>query len=229
MKQSSPTLPVYLELGAKRVFAGALDWPGWCLSGRDEDAALQALLDATPRYAKILKGTRLGFKAPTDLRALKVVERLQGNAATDFGAANIAPAYDAQPLTAVELKRQQVIFKAVWAAFNAAAEAAAGRTLSKGPRGGGRLLDGILAHVLGAQAGYLASLGWKIKPDEHAPLAAETERLHAAALAGLAASVRGEIPARGSRGGLRWSPRYFVRRSAWHVVDHTWEIEKRVE
>ena len=24
-----------------------------------------------------------------------------------------------------------------------------------------------------------------------------------------------------------WSPRYTVRRSAWHALDHAWEIEDR--
>jgi hypothetical protein len=37
--------PVYLEIGAKRVFACSVDWPGWCRSGKGEDAALGALLD----------------------------------------------------------------------------------------------------------------------------------------------------------------------------------------
>jgi hypothetical protein len=36
---------VYLEVGAKRVFACSVDWPGWCRSGRDEATALQVLLD----------------------------------------------------------------------------------------------------------------------------------------------------------------------------------------
>jgi hypothetical protein len=44
----------------------------------------------------------------------------------------------------------------------------------------------------------------------------------------LGAAVRGEIPARGPRGGLRWTPRYFVRRLCWHVLDHVWEIEDRI-
>ena len=35
--------PVYLELGRKRVFACALDWPGWCRSGSSPEAALDAL------------------------------------------------------------------------------------------------------------------------------------------------------------------------------------------
>jgi hypothetical protein len=25
-----------------------------------------------------------------------------------------------------------------------------------------------------------------------------------------------------------WPPRYFVRRVAWHVLDHAWEIEDRI-
>lgn len=223
---ASPTIPLYLELGAKRVFAGALDWPGWCRSGRDEASALQALLDAGPRYARILKGTRLGFKAPKDLTAFRVVERLKGNAATDFGAANIIPKADAAPLTPAELKRLEKILKACWRALDAAAEAAHGHTLRKGPRGGGRELEGILGHVIEAEGGYLSALGWKVQRDLPLDLAAAT---HAAVLEGLAASVRGEIPAKGPRGGQRWSARYFVRRAAWHVVDHVWEIEGRVQ
>jgi hypothetical protein len=40
---TSPPTPVYLEVGEKKTFACSVDWPGWCRSGRDEDAALQAL------------------------------------------------------------------------------------------------------------------------------------------------------------------------------------------
>ncbi len=37
-------MPVYLEVGPRRIFAGAIDWPGWCRSGRDEETALEALV-----------------------------------------------------------------------------------------------------------------------------------------------------------------------------------------
>ena len=30
------TLPVVLEVGTKKVFASAVDWPGWSRSGRTE-------------------------------------------------------------------------------------------------------------------------------------------------------------------------------------------------
>jgi len=55
-------IDVYLEIGKKRTFAGAIDWPGWCRSGRDEPSALQALFDYGPRYAHVLRNTRLGSK-----------------------------------------------------------------------------------------------------------------------------------------------------------------------
>ncbi len=44
---------VYLEVGQKKTFAGALDWPGWCRSAGDEGAALAALIAYAPRYAKL--------------------------------------------------------------------------------------------------------------------------------------------------------------------------------
>jgi hypothetical protein len=47
-------------------------------------------------------------------------------------------------------------------------------------------------------------------------------------LDGLTAAAQGKIPAQGPRGGKRWSPRYFVRRVAWHVLDHAWELEDRL-
>ena len=28
-------------------------------------------------------------------------------------------------------------------------------------------------------------------------------------------------------GGTLWTPRYFVRRTAWHTLNHAWEIEDR--
>src|ERR671932_2604159 len=57
MAQSSAPIEVYLEIGKKRTFAGALDWPGWCRGGRDEPSALQALLADGPRYARVLDAT----------------------------------------------------------------------------------------------------------------------------------------------------------------------------
>jgi hypothetical protein len=217
---------VYLEFGTKRTFAAALDWPGWCRPGPNEIEALTALLAYGPKYAAILAGTRLGFVAPKDLTQLVVVERLRGTATTDFGAPSVAPSVDHdRSCDAAEVKRFEKILRAGWRAFDNAVRSARGKRLATGPRGGGRSLEAIVTHVIQADAGYLAAVGWK------APKAAKpAEQLMAtreAILSALKASAAGGIPAQGPRGGVRWSARYFVRRVSWHVMAHAWEIERR--
>ena len=216
-------LNVYLEVGSRRTFAAALDWPGWCRIGQDKDAALHSLFEYGPRYARVLSSARLGFQTLKDVSAFVVVERLKGNATTDFGAPDKAPAGDAKPLDDAELRRLQSILKACWRAFDKTVEKAKGKPLRKGPRGGGRTVNGIVEHVLGSEKSYLTQLGGKVSATESA------EKTRQAILNTLKASAHGEIPAKGPRGGKRWSPRYFVRREAWHVLDHIWEIEDRLK
>ena len=219
---------VYLEVGQKKIFAGALDWPGWCRSARDEETALATLGEYAPRYARIFSGTTIDFAPPDDPSALAVVERLAGTSTTDFGAPDVAPARDAEPFDEAARERSEAILAAIWRAFDRAVRAAEGKELRKGPRGGGRECDGIVRHVLGADAAYLHRVGQKFSQDDSAPLDQELRRAREAISTALAAGVRGEIPEQGPRGGALWTPRYFVRRVAWHIVDHLWEIEDRI-
>jgi hypothetical protein len=219
---------VYLEVGRKKVFAGALDWPGWCRSGRDEESALAALAAYAPRYARIFSRTAIDFVPPDDPAAFAVVERLAGTSTTDFGAPDVAPARDAEPFDEAVHERSKAILAAIWRAFDRVVEAAEGKELRKGPRGGGRECDGIVRHVLGADAAYLRRVGQKYSQDEGVPLDDELRRTREAIRTALAAGARGEIPTQGPRGGALWTPRYFVRRVAWHTVDHLWEIEDRI-
>jgi hypothetical protein len=228
MARALNKIDVYLEIGKKRTFAGAIDWPGWCRSGRDEPSALQALFDYGPRYAHVLRKTRLGFKTQDDISVLSVIERLEGNATTDFGAPDLAPSSDSRPVDSIELQRFQRILKASWRTFDENVKAATGKALRTGPRGGGRELEGIIQHVLGSDGGYLAQLGWKLQQGTAQDLDKQLDRTRQEILKGLTASAHGEVTARGPRGGIRWSPRYFVRRVAWHVLDHAWEIEDRL-
>jgi hypothetical protein len=228
MPQSAKPIQVYLEIGKTKTFAGALDWPGWCRSGRDESSALQALFDYAPRFASALRATRLHFSSPEHASDLLVVERLTGNTTTDFGAPGVPPSKDAEPVDNPELDRFQVLLEACWQTFDTIVLTASGRELRKGPRGGGRDLDDIVRHVQEAEAAYLAALGGKWQPDDQADASQAHAQLRQAILSTLASAVRGEIPLRGPRGGLRWTPRYFVRRLAWHALDHAWEIEDRL-
>jgi hypothetical protein len=223
---SATRIDVYLERGAKRAFAGALSWPGWCRGGRDEAAALQSLLDYGPRYAAVVGLAGLNLQLPASSGALAIVERLDGDATTDFGAPSVAPAYDAKPLDEAELERLQLVLEACWQAFERAAQGATGKELRKGPRGGGRELEKVVAHMLDSAAGYLRQLGGRVEPSAGGP-EEPGELLRRAAREALAAAAQGELPARGPRGGKRWTPRYYVRRTAWHLLDHAWELEDR--
>jgi hypothetical protein len=260
MPQDTHPIEVYLEIGRTRTFAVALDWPGWARSGRDEASALQSLYAYGPRYARALAGSRLGFRAPSDPASLVVVERLTGNATTDFGSPAIALSRDAEPAEGAELRRWQVVLAECWRTLDTAVERAAGRTLTKGPRGGGRDLEKIVQHVREVDLTYLSKLGGKLDPGVEGQSGPTLDALRASILAALGAAVRGEagysrlaslreagysrlaslreagysrlaslreIPARGPHGGLHWTPRYFVRRLAWHELDHAWEIEDR--
>lgn len=161
--QKKNQIDVYLETGKTRTFAVAIDWPGWARSGRDEASALETLYDYGPRYARVLESTGLEFCLPSEVADLNVIERVEGNATTDFGAPAVTLLRDSEPIGAAELARAVEIIQACWQAFDTAVAEAAGRSLRKGPRGG-----------------------------------------------------------------QRWLPRYFIRRLAWHELDHAWEIENRV-
>lgn len=222
MKPSLP-IPVYLEIAKTRVFAVVPAWPGWCRSGRSEEAALQALVDYVPRYVLALQGTGLAFPSINSVADLQVIASLPGNATTEFGAPDRPLPGDELPVDAPELERMRAFLNAAWHAFDRAVEAAQGKSLRTGPRGGGRDLEKMIAHNSGAEQAYLTALGGKAEPG------ASDAHLRLVMLDTLAASVRGEVPALGPRGGKRWTPRYFVRRTAWHALDHAWEIEDRIQ
>ena len=229
MARGANQIEVYVEIGQTRTFAVALDWPGWCRSGRDQDSALQALCDYGPRYARALQRTRLSFQAPHEPADLIVVERLAGNATTNFGAPDLALSRDTKPLDPTELQRFQKVLKACWRALDTAAQAATGQTLRKGPRGGGRDVTKIMEHVLDVDTSYLTNLGGKLTPSDEDTPSQALAHVRQAILTTLISAARGEVPAHGPRGGVRWTPRYFVRRLAWHELDHAWEIEDRAE
>lgn len=217
---------VGIETGPKRTFACAFDWPGWARSGRDEEAALEALSDYRVRYAAVVKGSGVAFRVPAKPGALQIAERVEGNATTDFGAPDGEFATDADPMDRRELTRSLKLLDACWLAFDDAVEGARGVELRTGPRGGGRELDAIVDHVVGAEASYGRKLAVKVAVDEDDAWRGRTDE-RAQVRDGLRSAVIDGMPEAGPRGGKLWSPRRFLRRAAWHVLDHAWEIEDR--
>lgn len=214
-------LEVYLEIGSAKVFASAAAWPGWCRSGRTEEAALAALADYAGRYAEVAKRAKLAFD-PAAADELVVADRLPGGTTTDFGAPQCTHDGERVRLTPAPAKRQASLLEAAWALLDAEARKAPA-TLRKGPRGGGRDRDKMLDHVLGAEAGYARMLGVKHKQpalaDRPAILALRKD-----ILAVVGAPSDGQ-PVR-DKG---WTTAYATRRLAWHVLDHLWELRDRSE
>jgi hypothetical protein len=210
---------VYLEVGKKRVFACALDWPGWCRSGKTEELALETLAAYAPRYAVVAERAHVR-PGPKSGDGFDVVERLAGSSGTDFGLPGEVATSDGEPLTRKEAERRVALVTASWAVFDKVV-AGAPAELRKGPRGGGRDRDKIVDHVLGAEAGYARKLGVKHRQpalDDADGIAA----LHEAVITPLRGPSDGQplVP-------KGWPPRYAARRIAWHVLDHAWEIEDR--
>lgn len=217
------SLPIYIETGKRRSFACALDWPGWSRSSANETAAVEALLASAPRYERIAHIAGLGLAPRTPV----IVERLAGNATTDFGAPGMIPTHDTRPLDEAEGQRSAALLQACWQVFDETVLMAVGKVLRLGPRGGGRTLEKIIAHVIEGDVSYLSQVGWKMPRSElSTEMLANTRR---AMTDFLTAAVHGNLPTHGPRGGAYWPPRYFVRRVLWHTIDHIWEIEDRLQ
>lgn len=207
---------VYLELGAKRVFACALDWPGWCRSGKGEAQALEALAVYAPRYAAVAAEAGLALPSPTTA-PFEVVDRLPGSATTDFGAPAATFERDHDPLTDADSDRIVALVAASWTVLDRVVAAAPAK-LRKGPRGGGRDRDAIVGHVLAAEAAYARRLGARLRQPAIGDAAGVSDFRRA-----ILDAIRGPLgpPA------ASWPVRYAARRIAWHVLDHAWEIEDR--
>lgn len=198
--------PVYLDIGSKRVFACSVEWPGWARSGRDEAAALAALESYRERYAAVGAAAKLKL----DSGPFQVVERVKGNATTDFGAPGAVPDLDRGAVSAAAAKRQAALLSAAWAYFDQVV-AGAPDELTKGPRGGGRDRDKIVGHVADAELAYASAIGL---------------RGGSGTREAILSAIGAPSPPHAETG-LKWPVRYMVRRAAWHVLDHAWEIRDR--
>jgi hypothetical protein len=196
---------VSLEVGKTWVFASALDWPGWCRRGKGEQAALDALAAYAERYERVAGA---GFASGP----FEVVGSVAGNATTDFGAPDIKTEWDGEPLGAEESARQIELLRRTWEALDQAAQRAPD-VLPKGPRGGGRDRGGIESHVYEAERSYARRIGARLPP--RTPWATQRQAIVEALLSG--------------DGSTAWPKRYFLRRTAWHVLDHAWELEDKTE
>jgi hypothetical protein len=115
-------------------------------------------------------------------------------------------------------RRYAALLVAAWDYFDQVV-AGAPAELRKGPRGGGRDRDRIAEHVIEADVIYARKLG--IKGSD-----STSERGAVASLRAAVCRTLGQ-PDSSQPGDKGWPPRYYVRRAAWHLLDHAWEIQDR--
>jgi hypothetical protein len=210
-------VPIYLEVGKKKVFACAVSWAGWCRAGKTEDAAIEMLGRYGERYSEVARRAGLPFleSAPE----FEVVERVEGNATTDFGAPGVVPDCDRGNLDRQEAFRSAALLGASWAVLDDVV-AQAPAELRKGPRGGGRDRDKVFNHVIAAEAGYARAMG---RSDIREPDPTDREAVESLRSRIHEAIATASPPPRPKS----WPWRYAARRIAWHALDHAWEIQDR--
>jgi hypothetical protein len=218
------SIRVLVEAGKKKRTVGvALDWPGWDRSGKSEEDALRVLAAYRPRYARVaaLAGFGDEFGAAGELA---VVERLAGIGMTDYyGMSGRWAEPEQEQMSEAACERKIALLQASWTTFDTVASRVSPE-LRRGPRGGGRERDEIVRHANGAEIYEFApKVGVKV-PLETRGDPEKLEEYREAFLTGIR-----EFNARGAVAGSvgKWPVQFLIRRCAWHMLDHAWEMEDR--
>jgi hypothetical protein len=123
-------------------------------------------------------------------------------------------------MTEAECERKIALLRASWSTFDDIA-ARVSTQLRKGPRGGGWDKDRIVRHVNGAEIDEFApKVGVKVRLETRD----DTEALRAYRDTFIE-GIR-EHHARGESA-RSWALQFLIRRCAWHMLDHAWELEDR--
>ena len=206
----------------KRCVAFGLDWPGWSRGAKSAELALQTLESYRVRYRPI--AALAGMAAEFDgAGPLDVVEDRVGTGSTDFwGISFSASSTELDPMEEARLERGITLLRACWAFFDDVA-ARVSAEMRKGPRGGGRERDEIIRHVFRVESlDFAKSVGLEM-PDGPVPSGDALRQYREDYIAGLRAYNAGEVKRR-----MRsWTLPVLIRHSAFHTLDHAWEMEDK--
>jgi hypothetical protein len=217
---------VMLEIGpkGKKVVAVAPDWPGLERGAKTGEAALERLRAYLPRYARVAALAGMDAEFAHVSTALDVVEEYPGSGSTDFWGISFAfSSIDRQDMSNEDLARELKLMQAGWALFDDVRSRVSAE-LRLGPRGGGRQRDLIVRHVVRTEQEDFAHKVGLQRPElppgvlpRDEDLRAQREEFSAAIRA-----YHGE-----GKMARNWPLRYLIRHTAYHTLDHTWEMEDR--
>jgi len=215
---------VMLEIGpkGKKVVAVAPDWPGLERGAKTGDQAIERLRSYLPRYSQVAKLAKMDAEFDK-VRDLSMVEQYPGTGSTDFWGISFAfSSIDRQGMSGEELERELTLMQACWAFFDSVRRRVSAE-MQKGSRGGGRDRDHIVRHTLYAEQGWAKMIG-VLTPDDGL-LTARGLKAHRNAYC---QAIR-DYHAQGKPAGkiAKWTLRYLIRHTAFHTLDHAWEMEDK--
>ena len=204
----------------KRSVAFSLDWQGWSRGAKTPEAAVETLESYRDRYRPVaeLAGLAREFDAAGKL---EIVEDRVGTPSTDFWGISFSPSSEEreEPMDEARLERGITILRASWAFFDGVA-ARVSAEMRAGPRGGGRDRNRIVRHVIRNESeDFAKQVGIRIP--EEAALSPEGLAKHRTDyVAAMRAYNAGEVQRR-----MRsWTLPFLIRHSAFHTLDHAWEM-----
>jgi hypothetical protein len=205
----------------RKAVAFAVDWPGWSRGAKTPEAALELLELYRERYRPIAVAAKLAKEFDAAGR-LKVVEDQVGPGSTDFWGISFAPSdVEPEPMGDAELDRKITLLRACWDQFDAVGSRVSAE-MRRGPRGGGRERDEIIRHVIRVESlDFAKRLGLREAADfALTPKGLRDYRDE------YVATMRAYNAGEGKR--MRsWNLPFLIRHSAFHTMDHAWEMEDK--
>lgn len=205
----------------KKAVAFAVDWPGWSRGAKTPDLALELLESYRDRYRQV--AVAAGRSDEFDAAGpLDVVENGVGAGSTDFWGISFSPSgLEQEPMDDTEIDRKIGLLRACWGVFDTVASRVSA-DMRKGPRGGGRDRDEIIRHTIRVESEDFAKrLGLRV-PEGGALTPKDLRDYRATYVATMRAYNAGE----GKR--MRsWNLPFLIRHSAFHAMDHAWEMEDK--
>jgi hypothetical protein len=206
----------------KKSVAFSIEWPGWSRGAKTPELALETLESYRERYRPVasLAGMAAEFNAAGPL---EIVEDRIGPGSTDFwGISYGASSTEHDPMGDAALERGITLLRACWEYFDGVA-ARVSPEMRKGPRGGGRDRDRIIRHVIRTESeDFAKQVGLRIP--EEAALSPEGLLQHRKDyVAAMRAYNAGEV----ARRMRSWTLAFLIRHSAYHTLDHAWEMEDK--
>jgi hypothetical protein len=215
---------VTLEIGpkGKRVVALAPDWPGLERGAKTREEAIERLRSYIPRYSQVAKLADMDAEFD-NITKLDVVEQYPGTGSTDFWGISFAfSSIDKEGMSESELERELTLMQACWAYFDDVRRRVSAE-MQKGPRGGGRDRDRIVHHTLYVEQDWAKMIG-VLTPDD-AMLTRKGLKAHREAYCRAIRDYHSQGKLAGKM--AKWPLRFLIRHTAFHTMDHTWEMEDK--